>query len=540
MDTIFLNGNFRTMDPSVPTVQAVAVKNHRFAAIGSNQQMLALKTAQSVIIDLQGKTAVPGFHEGHIHLLNYAYSLNKVDLSACKSIPAVIETARTFLSKASLPRGAWFLGRGWNQIHYPKNRELTAADLDKISTTHPICFSRICEHVCVANTKAMELANISAATAQPTGGSFDVDAAGNPTGIFRETARYMIYDIIPDITRDEMKEMIVKAANIAASFGITSVQSDDFEAMPSKDYEMVIAAYQELAAEKRLPVRVYQQCLLPELDRLKEFLAKGYCTGQGDEYYRIGPLKLLTDGSLGARTAYLNAPYSDDPTTCGIPVFTQDELNSLAVTAHCGGMQLVFHAIGDGAMDMCFHAFEAALAAKPAADPRFGIIHLQITTPEIIDKFEKLNVIAHQEPICLNNDIHMAESRLGARVNTAYHYKDFFTRGIPVAISSDCPVDSLNPMKNIYVGVNRKDYAGFPSGGWYPQQCLSVEENLYAFTMGSAYASFDEKEKGSISVGKLADFVVLSDDPIAVDPMDIQNIETEITVMGGNITYQKT
>ena len=536
MDCIFYNGNFLTMDKALPRAQAVAVQDGRFAMVGSNAEVLALQTPGTRLVDLQGQTAVPGFNESHIHLLNYAYSLSKVDAGGCGSIEEMITLSRAFLQRQG--GEGWLLGRGWNDVMFNEGREPTAADLDRISTEVPICFTRICEHICVANSKAMELAGVKNGTADPAGGHYDRDESGNPTGIFRENARYMIYDIIPDVTVDDIKRMLLQAAAVAASYGITSVQSEDFEALPSKDYDRVIKAYTELAAQRQLPVRVYQQCLLPEPARLEAFLQK-YTPGAGDAYYRIGPLKLLTDGSLGARTAFLNEPYSDAPATRGISVFSQKELNGLVCTAHKAGMQIVLHAIGDAAMEMCLESFRQALDAHPASDPRFGIIHLQITTPDIIRQFKELNVIAYEEPISLNNDIHMVESRVGARAQTAYNYRDFFENDIPVAISSDCPVDSLNPMKNIYVAVNRMDYNGYPAGGWRAEQSLSVEQSLYAFTMGSAYASFEEGEKGSITQGKLADFAVLSDDICAIEKEKIQDIEICLTVMDGNITYQR-
>ena len=540
MDLAIINGNFITMNKDNPRAQAVGIKDGKFIKVGSNEEVLSLKDSFTEIIDLQGKSVTPGFNESHLHLLNYAYSLTKVDCSDAESIDEIIERGRKFIAENNVEPGNWVQGRGWNDVTLKEKREITKYDLDKISTEHPLSFSRICEHITVANSKAIELAGVTKDTPQPIGGHFDVDEDGNPTGIFRENSRYMIYDIIPDIDVEGMKKMILNAAKIAASYGVTSVQTDDFEALPSKDYEKVLRTYRELADERTLPVRVYEQCLLPHIDRLKGFLAKGYKTGMGDDFFRIGPLKLLTDGSLGGRTAYLMKPYNDDPSTRGIPVFKQEELNELASTAHCNGMQIVFHAIGDGAMYMCFEAFKYAQDKCPKEDPRFGIIHLQITDEKILNLFKERNVIAYAEPICLNNDLHMAESRVGAeRVKASYNYRTLFDNGVHVCISSDCPVDSLNPMNNIYVGVTRKDYKGYPEGGWMPEQRLTLDQALYGFTMGSAYASFDEHKKGSIEEGKLADMVVISEDIYAVPHDEIKDIKVEMTFMNGNIVYKR-
>lgn len=540
MDLAIINGNFITMNKDKPRAQAVGIKDGKFIKVGSNEEVLTLKDSNTEVIDLQGKSVTPGFNESHLHLLNYAYSLTKVDCSDAESIAEIIERGRKFIAENNVEPGNWVQGRGWNDVTLKEKREITRYDLDKISTEHPLSFSRICEHITVANSKAIELAGVTKDTPQPIGGHFDIDKDGNPTGIFRENSRYMIYDIIPDIDVEGMKKMILNAAKIAASYGVTSVQTDDFEALPSKDYEKVLRAYRELADERTLPVRVYEQCLLPQIDRLKGFLAKGYKTGMGDDFFRIGPLKLLTDGSLGGRTAYLMKPYNDDPSTRGIPVFKQEELNELASTAHCNGMQIVFHAIGDGAMYMCFEAFKYAQDKCPKEDPRFGIIHLQITDEKILNLFKERDVIAYAEPICLNNDLHMAESRVGAeRVKASYNYRTLFDNGVHVCISSDCPVDSLNPMNNIYVGVTRKDYKGYPGGGWMPEQRLTLDQALYGFTMGSAYASFDEHKKGSIEEGKLADMVVISEDIYAIPHDEIKDIKVEMTFMNGNIVYKR-
>jgi hypothetical protein len=243
---------------------------------------------------------------------------------------------------------------------------------------------------------------------------------------------------------------------------------------------------------------------------------------------------------LGARTAYLCEPYADDPSTKGIPVFTQEELDELVITAHNHDMQVVTHAIGDGAMYMCFKSFEKAQQQNPKKDPRFGIIHLQITDEILLNKFKEQNVVAYAEPICLNNDLHMAEDRVGkVRVPWAYNYKTLFDKGVHVCISSDCPVDSINAMKNIYVAVTRKDYNGYPDTGWLPEQKLTLDQALYGFTMGSAYASFEEDVKGSIEEGKMADMAVLSEDIYATSSDEIQDIKVEMTFMDGKLVYAK-
>lgn len=539
MDLYLINGNFITVDKAHPRCSAVKISDGRIAGLYDGDDYKGALQPGDRVIDLQGKTVVPGFNESHIHLLNYGYSLTKVDCSTVGSIPEMIASAQAFIREKAFPSGEWVLGRGWNQVGLRENREITAQDLDMISQDHPIAFTRICEHITVANHKAMALCGINSDTPQPEGGHFDVDERGEPTGIFRESARYMIYEHIPNLDKAGIKQILESVTQIAAANGVTSVQSDDFETFSDKDYETVIQAYRELKADHRLSCRVYEQCLLPEIGRLKEFLGKGYRTGQGDEFFKIGPLKLLTDGSLGGRTAFLTAPYSDDPATSGIPVFTQEQLNELVRTAHCAGMQVLTHAIGDGAMAMCLDSFNYAMAQCPKADPRFGIVHVQITTPEIIRRFKEQDTIAYIEPICMNNDLHMAEDRVGERIKTSYDYRRFLDEGIRTAISSDCPVDSINPMKNIYVAVTRQDYQGYPAGGWQPDKRLTVMEALESFTLGSAYASFEDHLKGSITEGKLADLAVLSEDITAIPPDAIRHVQIDMTILDGKIVYQR-
>lgn len=540
MDLILYNGNISTMDKRNSKHRAIAIKEGKIFKVGSDLEVLSLREDHTQIIDLNGKTMLPGFNDSHIHLLNYAYSLTKLDCSSLDSIDKIIDVGKDFIEEKHLKEGDWLLARGWNQILFKEQQEPTRYDLDKISTSYPMSFTRICEHITVANSRAIELAGITKDTPQPDGGHFDIDENGEPTGIFREAARYMIYENIPDIKKEDIKEMILNVSKIASSYGLTSVQTDDFETFADKDYQKIIDAYQELAEEKLLPIRIYEQCLFPEIERLKAFISKGYKTGKGDDFFKIGPLKLLTDGSLGGRTAYLLQAYSDDPSSRGISTFTQEELDNLILTAHKSNMQVLTHAIGDGAMYMCFESFEKTQREFYRQDPRFGIVHLQITDRELLNKFKELDVIAYAEPICVNNDLHMAEERVGVhRIKTSYNYKTLVDKGVHLTISSDCPVDTLNPMYSIYTAVTRKDYSGYPEAGWYPDQCLSLDEALYAYTMESAYASFEEDIKGSIEEGKLADMVVISDNIYEIPADNIKDIKVDMTIMDGKIVYKR-
>ena len=320
---------------------------------------------------------------------------------------------------------------------------------------------------------------------------------------------------------------------------MTTIQSDDFKDVPT-NFQKVIDVYEQLRREGNLKIRVYEQCNLPVLEKLRDFLGRGYNTGYGDELFRIGPFKVISDGALGARTAYLREPYTDVPTTRGIPFFSQEELDALILEAHRAGMQIAIHAIGDAGMDMVMNAIEKARRQYPRTGERHGIIHCQITHHDQLDRMKAMDLIAYIQPIFLNYDISIIDDRIGAqRASTSYNWKEFLDKEIPISGGSDCPVESLDIMDNIYAAVTRKTLAGQPDGGWRPDQCITVEQALESFTMGGAYASFSEDRKGSITPGKVADFAVLSADLLAVEPDAIKDIKVLQTYLNGELVFDR-
>jgi predicted amidohydrolase YtcJ len=539
MDLILLNGKIHTMDSSLPTAEACAVKGGKFAKVGSNEAVLRLKTEDTEVIDLHGKVLLPGFNDSHMHLFSFGYGLGMVNLLGTKSVKDIIEKTKDFISEKKVSSGRWIQGRGWNHDYFEGEKRFPVRyDLDKISTEHPIVLSRVCGHVAVVNSKALELAGITDESSQVDGGHFDIDATGEPTGVFREKALELIFSKIPQPELEEVKNMLKEAAAYANSKGVTSVQSDDLEHLPSKDFRMMLRAYRELKDSGELTLRVYQQCLLSTIDRFKDFLSEGYTTGQGDELFKIGPLKILADGSLGARTAALSEPYSDEPTTKGILVYSAEELDELVRTAHDAGMHVAIHCIGDAVMYMAFDSIDKALKAKPRKDHRHSIVHCQITDDTLLERYKELDVFAHVQPIFLHYDLHMVEERLGKeRASRTYAFKTMLNKGVHVGLGSDCPVEPLDPMPNIYCSITRRDLNGYPEQGWLPQEKLTLEEALYCYTMGSAYASFEENIKGSITEGKLADMVVLSEDIFRLQQLGdynkIKDIKAEMTFLGG-------
>lgn len=538
MDTIFFNGNIKTMDKAIEKAHAVAVKNGIIMRVGSNQDILALKTEDTELVDLGGQLMLPGFNDSHMHLLSYGLSLEKVNLGAALSVEDIIALGKDRLEKN--PDIKWLQGRGWNNENWKNTAFPTRYDLDKISETIPVSYTRACGHIIVANSRAIEIMGVDASTQQVKGGHFDLDESGKPLGIFRESARDFVYNAIPSLSEADIQKMFLEGGQDLLKCGITSIQSDDFEAVTEAEYKKVLHVYKEMSENRTLPIRVYEQCFLPPISRLREFLALGYKSGQGNEFFKIGPLKLLGDGSLGGRTAYLSAPYADDPSTRGICVFSQEELDELISTAHDNDMPSAVHCIGDEQMRMTFDAIEKAMLKNPKPDMRHSIVHCQITDEFLLNRFRDLNVIAHIQPIFLASDIHIVEDRVGKSLaKTSYNWKSMVEKGVHYACGSDSPVEGFDVMKNIYCAVTRKDLNGFPEGGWYPEQKLTVQEAVYGFTMGSAYASCEENIKGSITVGKYADFAILDRDIFTINPDEIKNVTVTKTVLGGKTVYEK-
>ena len=538
MDTIFYNGIVYTMEPGWAPQSAVAVQDGIIQRVGGDEEILPLKTEQTELADLQGKTMLPGFTDSHMHLLSYGYSLEKVNFYSARCVDDLVTLAKDFL--AQRPYLTWLQGRGWNQEYWKEGRFPTRYDLDRISTDVPMSFTRACGHIIVVNSKALEVMGVTRDTEDPFGGHIDKDENGEPLGIFREAARDTVYKALPDLTVEDIRRMLKNGMDELVKAGITEVQTDDFEALPPGQYQKILDAYHQLEDEGLLKVRIFEQCLLASQPLLEQFLAEGHYTGEGTPMFRIGPLKLMADGSLGGRTAYLARPYADDPSTEGIPVFTQEQLDQLILTAQQGGMMAAVHCIGCGAADMTMRAIEAAQLACPKPDLRHAIVHCQITDRPLLEKFAKLNVVAHIQPAFVDDDIPIVEARVGRELaRTSYNWKTLQDSGVHIAGGSDSPVIDFSVMNGIYCAVTRQRLNGEPEGGWLPDQKLTAEEAVRAYTAGGAYASYDERVRGTIRNGKYADLVVLDKDIFAAAPEDIKDIKIEMTVLNGKTVYMR-
>ncbi len=538
MNLIFYNGKIVTMDPDLPIAEAVSVKDGGVEAVGAKEPVLAGKTAQSELIDLKGRMLLPGFNDSHMHLTNYALTLSKVDLRFCEDINDLVNKIKAFIRQHEPGRGEWVLGWGWNHSKYGEGRMPDRDDLDKATIDSPLVIVRTCCHIAVANTRALELAGLDQAARAIEGGEVETDRSGRPNGILKESAMQLVMDLIPPADKNNMKDLIKTAGRDFLSAGLTSVQTDDLYALGSEKLEELLDAYQELENEGNMPLRVNFQPQLMSMDRLKAFLELGKTTGWGSDYFRIGPLKLFTDGSMGGRTALLSSPYNDDPENCGVPVLPRESFYELVCLGHREGMQVACHAIGDAAINMVLDAYSHAQSLYPRTDPRFRVVHASLADPASLERFRELNVIADIQPSFIASDYDLLEKIFGAeRAGWAYRWQDFIEAGIHLAGSSDCPVENYHPLEGIAVAVTRQDLEGRPEGGWFPDQRLSLDQALQLYTTGSAYCTYEEDRKGSISPGKLADLVVLAEDIYKVAPLEISSIPVDMTVVGGEIKF---
>ena len=523
--------NARVFTANDQAADCFVVQDGMFVFAGTAQDAhMAYPEAKRV--DLNGQFVCPGFNDSHMHLLNIGVMLTQAQLApATDSLAHMLSTLSDYSD--AHPQDKWILGRGWNQDYFADEaRYPTRDDLDRIIPDRPCLITRACGHVAVANSAALRLCNLDVQAPYVDGGQVVTDEAGRPTGVLEENAIDLVTNAIPVPNRAQLKERLLLAMAHVNQYGITSVHSDDFSSTKAP-FEEVIAAYLELKAEGRMTVRVTQQCLLPNIDTLRRFLALGYNTGWGDEWFRIGPLKLIADGSLGSRTALMNAPYADAPQTCGIAVYTQEALNELVLTAHEAGMQVAVHAIGDGAADRVLHAVARAQAFCPRKDMRHGIVHAQILTQAQAERMKQLNMHAYIQPIFLDYDTKIVYPRLGQRASEAYPAASLLHRSVTISSGSDSPVEPPDVLAGIQCAVTRRPYSRQTDAAYLPHEALTLRDALLSFTVFGAYASFEENRKGRIMPGVLADFIVLGIDPFETDPAFIHKIPVRQTYIAG-------
>ena len=530
--TVFFNGKIYTPRGRE---EALLVDGQTIAAVGRSGDVLE-RAEGAERIDLEGRLMLPGFIDGHMHFLAYALSLEQADLTGARSVHEVRDRLKSFLDREKPAAGEWVSGRGWNHELFGDPRIFTRDDLDDLVPSNPVILSRVCGHVAVLNSMALEILGITA-DSRFSGGVVDLDDMGHPTGVIRETAVEWAHSRTPNPDGDKLRRLVARAGAAAAAAGLTSIHSDDLGSVGG-GWGAILDLYLGLDGEGKMPVRITEQLLLRNRAALDRFLASGWRTGDGSPAFHIGPLKILTDGSMGGRTAFLREEYSDMPGVYGVPIYTAGELNDLVWTAHSAGMQVALHAIGDGALDMCLDALEKA-RERNLRKARHYIVHCQTGDMEQYHRMARLGVGAAIQPPFVPSDRPMAVRRIGEdRARRGYAWKTLLDLGIFLSGGSDCPVETFDPLWGIYTAVTRKDRDGVPEGGWNPAQKLTVEDAVDLYTRGGAYVSFEEHRKGTLQAGKLADLVVLDRDIFSVPEEGIPAAKPVLTMMGGKVTFR--
>lgn len=517
--------------PKGTVPEAVAVSGRFISVVGSTEEVRTEIGPQTRVVDLGGRALLPGINDNHTHPMSYGESLGQIDASP-DAAPLLADVQRGFRLAANGDgpgrRGDWLLGRGYDDTRLDVRRHPTRHDLDDITGNRPAFLVRTCGHLGVANTAALALAGIDAATPDPTGGQIDRDEHGIATGLLRERAMGFVRSVIPPASKDEIKDHLRAAGRRFVVDGITSIG----EAAIRTSTEF--AAYQELAHDRALPMRTFTMMLID--DTLDALASLGLRTGFGDDWLRIGPAKLFQDGSGGGRTAAMTTDYRNDPGNRGITIYDQDGLDERFTRAQAAGFQLAAHAIGDRAIAMILTAYERAQAAHPRANARPRIEHCGLCTPEIIDRMAAMGAVAVPQPAFVHylGDSYI-ENFTPEQLALAYPARTWIDRGIVAAGSSDVPVVPCHPWTNIRAAVTRLTRDRQSLGA---EQRVSISDAIRMFTLNGAYASFEEHRKGSIGPGKLADLIVVDRDPRTVPAAELDTIRNEMTILDGRIVHE--
>ena len=526
---LITNAVVRTMDSNQPVAQAVAVIGNRIAAVGNNAELAAAAGLNTKIIDARGRLVLPGFNDAHVHFLSGGFQLSQVDLRTADSSTEVARRIREFA--ANVKPGQWITGGDWDHERWP-GAPLPTKEMLDAATNVPVFVSRLDGHMALANSLGLKLAGISRATKSPEGGLIVTNKSGEPTGLLKDAAMSLVYRVIPSATFEEKLAAARAATQHAVSLGVTSVQDMSTGAD--------LGVYQELLRRGELKTRIYGFSPLTNWERLA---ASGIRAAFGGDLLRIGGLKGFSDGSLGSTTALFFEPYVDDPSTCGLPsdeMFPEGAMLQRVKNADAAGLQVVVHAIGDKANDTMLSIFEGVARSNGARDRRFRIEHAQHLRPQDIPRFGRAGVIASMQPYHAADDGRWAEKRIGKeRCKGTYAFRALLDSGAVLAFGSDWTVAPLDPMQGILAAVTRRTLDGKHPNGWIPEQKISVEEAVRAYTFGSAHAEFADYVKGTITVGKLADLVILSRDIFTTDPTEIGSVRAEITIIDGRIVFKR-
>jgi predicted amidohydrolase YtcJ len=530
---IIVNARVRTMDTTKPTSEAVAIYGNRILAIGSNSEIRKLAGLGTEVIDARGKLVLPGFNDAHVHFLGGGFQLSSVDLRDANTPKEFADRIAAFANK--LPPGRWITGGDWDHERWPgvdgKAPLPTKELIDAVTPNTPVFVSRLDGHMALANSLALKLAGITKDTADPDGGLIVRDPkTGEPTGVLKDAGMSPVWKVVPDATFEEKLAAAKAATEHAARLGVTSVQ--DMSA--GND----VGVYQTLLEKGELKTRIYAVSPLPAWERLARTGVRAHF---GNEMLRIGGLKGFADGSLGSTTAFFYEPYLDAPETRGLAgdeMFPEGAMLERVRQADRAGLQVMIHAIGDRANEQILNIFATVKGENGERDRRFRIEHAQHLRRQDIPRFASEKVIASMQPYHAIDDGRWAEKRIGhERAKTTYAFRSLLDSRVMLAFGTDWTVAPLDPMLSVYAAVTRRTLDGKNPDGWIPEQKISVDEAVRAYTVGSAYAEFQEQNKGTITTGKLADIVMLSEDIFSIDPREIERVKVVLTIMDGRVVY---
>lgn len=530
-DLIIINSRIWTVDPRLPEAEAVAILGERIVAVGSTAEVEAWRGPNTRVVDARGKRVLPGFNDAHLHFVSGGQQLENISLKDAGSPGEFVKRIEERAKKT--PKGEWILGGDWDEQQW-SSAELPTKDwIDKVTPNNPVFLNRYDGHMALANSTALRLAKIDRNTETPAGGEIVRDQKGNPNGLLKDAAMGPVYDVIPPLSHERRLRAVLGALKHAASLGVTSAQD------MSPEYAD-IAVYSELEERGELTMRIYAA---PIETHWEDQAKLGIRRSFGSPFLRLGAIKGFADGSLGSMTAYFFAPYTDAPDKRGLlsdEMQPPEKMLERLKKADAAGLQLCIHAIGDQGISMILDQFTEIVRANGPRDRRFRIEHAQHMAQKDFQRFAKIPVIASMQPYHAIDDGRWAEKRIGPeRVKTTYAFRTFIDQGVRLAFGTDWNVASLNPMLTIYAAVTRATLDGKNPNGWVPQEKISVNETIDAYTMGSAFAEFQEREKGSITRGKLADLVILNEDILSIEPVRIKDVLVETTIVGGKVVFQR-
>jgi predicted amidohydrolase YtcJ len=529
-DLIVTNARIYTVDDGHPFVSALAVRDGKVAFVGSVREASLLRGPNTHVIDAAGRTVIPGMVDAHAHLFGLGEFLRSIDLTDTRSYDEIVSRVGARVKQATA--GRWVIGRGWDQNKWGDTRFPTHEALSAVSPNNPVVLERIDGHALLANAAAMRAAGVTAATKDPAGGRIEHGANGAPTGVFVDNAMGIIDRVIPSMSHDEMTSAALAAVKESNRWGLTGLHDPG-------EPRAVLDVFEELAKAGTFSLRVYAM-ISDDNAAIEHYFQRGPRNALYDSHLWIRAIKLYADGALGSRGAALLDPYTDDPKNSGLLKSTPEHLRDVSTLALQHGFQVATHAIGDRGNRIALDAYEAALKAVPTVDHRFRIEHVQVLDHADIPRFAQLGVIPSMQAVHQTSDMYWAANRLGyARTFGAYAWRSLLNTGVIIPNGSDFPVERVNPLFSFHAAVSRQDDNNWPPGGWFPEQKMTREEALKGMTIWPAYAAFQEQTMGSLTVGKLADFVILDRDIMTIPDSEILGTNVLATYIGGRVVFER-